>query len=411
MKDPHNSGERLTEASHAENGISPHTDKPQPAEELPTHLAAKIWLVERFNWTWFTCTQSTGGLAIILAECPKQFHGLHTIGAVVFVLNIVLWITFSALTVTRWILKPAKLRTSFTQPPECFFYGSWWLTVATIIIGMQFFGVPHTGPWLITAIRVCFWTYAACTLLSSVVVFVVMSKHSPLSNPGANPAILLTAFHTMLTGTIAAAIVKEQPPEHRLPMMIAGVGYQGYGWILCMFYLSFIFHSVLQNGFPAANSTRPGFFMLVGTAGYTIVVLLGNARGAPANYGYFATHPMAAEILLIIATWTGVFLWVFTFWCFAVIAVSTVSDMVERNENGKWGLNMKFHNTWWAFIFPNVGFTLSTIYLGQEFESEAVLWVATAMVILLVIFWLFDMVTFFKAIIYSIIWDSRVKLS
>ena len=103
MKDPHNSGERLTEASHAENGISPHTDKPQPAEELPTHLAAKIWLVERFNWTWFTCTQSTGGLAIILAECPKQFHGLHTIGAVVFVLNIVLWITFSALTVTRWM--------------------------------------------------------------------------------------------------------------------------------------------------------------------------------------------------------------------------------------------------------------------------------------------------------------------
>ena len=95
----------------------------------------------------------------------------------------------------------------------------------------------------------------------------------------------------------------------------------------------------------------------------------------------------------------------------AVITVSTVSDMVERNENGKWGLNMKFHNTWWAFIFPNVGFTLSTIYLGQEFESEAVLWVATAMVILLVIFWLFDMVTFFKEIIYSIIWDSRVKLS
>ena len=151
--------------------------------------------------------------------------------------------------------------------------------------------------------------------------------------------------------------------------------------------------------------------MLVGTAGYTIVVLIGNARGAPTDHGYFATHPMAAEILLVMATWTGVFLWVFTFWCFAIITVSTVSDMVQRDSNGKWTLSMKFHNTWWAFIFPNVGFTLSTIYLGREFDSEAVLWVATAMVILLVIFWLFDMVTFFKAIIYSIIWDSRVKLS
>ncbi len=72
---------------------------------------------------------------------------------------------------------------------------------------------------------------------------------------------------------------------------------------------------------------------------------------------------------------------------------------------------MSFHNTWWAFIFPNVGFTLSTIYLGQEFESNAVLWVATAMVILVVIFWLLDIITFFKAIFVSLLYDSQVKLS
>jgi tellurite resistance protein TehA-like permease len=413
MRDSPNTGERLTEANHVERGPGPpaQAEKPQPTDEQPPRLDAKTWLVERFNWTWFTCTQSTGGLAIILSECPKQFDGLHTIGAVVFVLNIILWLTFSGLTITRWILKPSKFRASFTQPPESYFYGSWWLTIATIIIGMQLFGVPHSGPWLITAIRVCFWIYAACTLLSSVVVFVIMSKHAPLANPGANPAILLTTFHAMLTGTIAAAIVGSQPPQHRLPIMIAGVGYQGYGWIMSTFLLSFIFGSVLQNGFPPASSTRPGFFMLVGTAGYTIVVLVGNARGAPPDYGYFATHPMAAEILLVMATWTGVFLWVFTFWCFAIITLSIFSDMLQRSESGKWSLSMSFHNTWWAFIFPNVGFTLSTIYLGQEFESEAILWVATAMVILLVILWIFDMITFFKAITYSIIWDSRVKLS
>jgi C4-dicarboxylate transporter/malic acid transport protein len=413
MRDSPDTGERLTEANHVERGPGPpaQAEKPQSTDEQPSRLDAKTWLVERFNWTWFTCTQSTGGLAIILSECPKQFDGLHTIGAVVFVLNIILWLTFSGLTITRWILKPSKFRASFTQPPESYFYGSWWLTIATIIIGMQLFGVPHSGPWLITAIRVCFWIYAACTLLSSVVVFVIMSKHAPLANPGANPAILLTTFHAMLTGTIAAAIVGSQPPQHRLPIMIAGVGYQGYGWIMSTFLLSCILGCVLQNGFPPASSTRPGFFMLVGTAGYTIVVLIGNARGAPTDYGYFATHPMAAEILLVMATWTGVFLWVFTFWCFAIITLSIFSDMLKRSESGKWSLSMSFHNTWWAFIFPNVGFTLSTIYLGQEFESEAILWVATAMVILLVVLWIFDMITFFKAITYSIIWDSRVKLS
>lgn len=405
MGELHNA-DHLSRATHAERGTVPGCDKDERLR-----LDVKTWLVERFNWTWFTCTQSTGGLAIVLGECPKQFHGLHTIGAIVFILNIILWLTFTGLVITRWVIKPEKFRASFTQPPECFFYGSWWLSIATVIICMNHFGVPHCGPWLVTAIRICFWVYAACTLLSSAVVFLILGNHSPMSNPGANPAILLTVFHTMLTGTIAAAVVGGQPESHRLPMMVAGVSYQGFGWIMSMVYLSYIFSSILRNGFPPASSTRPGFYMLVGTAGYTIVVLIGNARGAPTDYGYFSSHPMAAEILLVLATWTGVFLWVFTFWCFAIVTLSIFSDMLQRDDSGRLSLNMSFHNTWWAFIFPNVGFTLSTIYLGQEFDSEAILWVATAMVILLVIFWIFDMVMFFKAIIYSILWDSRIKLS
>lgn len=407
MKESSDSLDSPAAANGAENGASDQSGKTQDER---SRLDARAWLVERFNWSWFTCTQSTGGLAILLSECPKQFDGLRTIGTIVFIFNIVLWLIFSALTIIRWILRPAKFQASFTQPPECFFYGSWWLTIATIIVGMHNFGIEHSGPWLVTAIRVCFWIYAACTLLSSVVVFVVMCKYSSLPNCGANPAILLTVFHAMLTGTIAAVIVGNQPPHHRLPIMVAGVAYQGFGWIMSLVYLSYIFNSMLQNGLPAA-SVRPGLYMIVGTAGYTIVVLIGNARGAPADYGYFATYPTAAEFLLVLATWTGVFLWVFTFWSFAVVTLSILSNMLQRDDNGQWSLSMSFHNTWWAFIFPNVGFTLSTIYLGQEFESNAVLWVATAMVILVVIFWLLDIITFFKAIFVSLLYDSRVKLS
>jgi tellurite resistance protein TehA-like permease len=410
MKTPPDTSGHAAQSTHVEGDLALQSDKP-PLAEGPQRLDARTWLVERFSWTWFTATQSTGGLAIVLAECPHQFDGLHTIGAIIFIFNIVLWLLFTGLTITRWKLKPTSLYASFTQPPEAYFYGSWWLTAATIILGIQHYGVPHSGPWLVDAIRVLFWIYAACTLLSSLVVFVVMTKHSPIKNPGGNPSILLTVFHAMLTGTVAAGIVREQPEAHRLPIMVAGVGFQGYGWILSMIYVGWIFSSLLQNGFPGASSTRPGFFMLVGTAGYTIVVLIGNARGAPSNYGYFASHPMAAEIVLVMATWTSIFLWLFTFWCFAMVTISILSDMIRRDEKGRWRLTMSWHNTWWAFIFPNVGFTISTIYLGQELESEAILWVSTGMVILLVIFWLFDMVLFFKTIAYSMLRDSRVKLS
>lgn len=144
---------------------------PDLEKDLPTRMHWKEWIVERVNFSWFPATQSTGGVAVVLSECPKQFHGLQTIGTIIFIFNLVAFLIITGLQITRWILCPEKFKQSFIKPPECFFYGSWWLTIATIIICMQRFGVPHSGPWLIVAIRVCFWIYAACTLLSTIIVF------------------------------------------------------------------------------------------------------------------------------------------------------------------------------------------------------------------------------------------------
>lgn len=41
-----------------------------------------------------------------------------------------------------------------------------------------------------------------------------------------------------------------------------------------------------------------------------------------------------------------------------------------------------------ALVFPNVGFALSTIYIGQELESNAILWVSVGLTILVVLVWL-----------------------
>lgn len=64
-----------------------------------------------------------------------------------------------------------------------------------------------------------------------------------------------------------------------------------------------------------------------------------------------------------------------------------------------------------AVVFPNVGFTISTIYLGQELESNAILWVSVAMILLLVTVWLLDLFLMGKAMINSMFVDSRIKLS
>lgn len=316
-----------------------------------TRLGRKQWIVDRFDWSWFTCTQSTGGIAIALSKCPKQFDGLQTIGTVIFVLNLALYLLFCALLVLRWSLQPSTVRRSFTAAPECFFYGSFWLTFATIIIGTRQFGAPHAGPWLVVAVRVCFWIYAAVTLLSTTVHFVVVSRHTELRAIGMNPAWFFLIYNTMLTGTIAGSVAADQPPAQRLPMLVAGVGYQGLGWLVALLILSLFLGSLMEKGWPPEASKAPGLFITVGSAGFTIVALMGCASAAPEDYAFFAAHPLAKEVLVIMATWIGIFLWLFTLWLFGIALFVCLAESVSR-DGGRLHFPMRFNNTWWGKYQP-----------------------------------------------------------
>lgn len=83
---------------------------------------------------------------------------------------------------------------------------------------------------------------------------------------------------------------------------------------------------------------------------------------------------------------------------FAIAVVANVSAI------GK----MQFALTWWAFIFPNVGFTLSTVMLGRELGSEGILWVGSVMTALLAAIWCVAFVGCVRAVWKGmIVWPGR----
>lgn len=142
-----------------------------------------------------------------------------------------------------------------------------------------------------------------------------------------------------------------QPPAQRLPIIVAGVAYQGLGWTVCTFFLNLLLARLLAKGWPNPPNSRQGLFIMVGTSGYTIVALIGCARATnPLEYGYFNTHPMAGEVLLIVATWFGIFLWLFTAWVFSLATCINVGlfDKKDRKQ-------LKFSNVAWSLIFPVTG--------------------------------------------------------
>ena len=69
---------------------------------------------------------------------------------------------------------------------------------------------------------------------------------------------------------------------------------------------------------------------------------------------------------------------------------------------------MRFHLVWWAFVFPNVGFTIATIQIGHAFMSEGILWAGSVMTVLVVATWLFVGVAHFRAVWKKkILWPGR----
>lgn len=357
-------------------------------------------LLDRFTWANFTCTQSTGGVAVLLSETPHRFRGLQIAAVVVFILNLVLFVGFTAAMIARFVQRPSSFRRSVTKPPEAYFTGSFWLSIATVIICMHRFAVPHAGPWVLVAVRVLFWTYAAISLTYNVAIFVYMFVLRPLKPGALSPPMFLMIFNAMLTGTVASSIAGPQPLAHRMTIIVAGIAFQGLGWILCLLFLPLFVSNLLINGLGPA-SQRPGLFISVGSSGYTIVALIGCARAIPNEYGYFAKHPAAAETLTVVALWVSVFLWLFTFWLFAIALVAHVPILMSKFDGKKNHMSqqMSFTLPWWAIVFPNVGFTIATIYIGQELESDAIAWVATIMTVLVFAAWLMDLSLHLKCIL------------
>lgn len=321
---------------------------------------------------------STGGLAVLLDRTPHKFRGLITIGTIVFIFNLALFLCLVTAITIRFLLNPNALRRSLIHPTESLFFPCFWLSMSTIILGIQAYGVPSSGPWLPVVLRVLFWIYVACTFLVAVVQYYILFTGEHLTIHSMTPAWILPVFPVMLSGTIASALAADQPPDQALPIIVAGITFQGLGIFVSMLMYPLYLGRLMGDGLPAPD-LRPGMFISVGPPAFTCLALIGMANSLPSGYNFFSTHPYSIEVLQTMALFIGCFLWALSFWFFCISAISCINGIGH----------MVFHLTWWAFVFPNVGFTIATIDIGTQFQSQGVLWVGSAMTILIVIIWCF----------------------
>lgn len=329
---------------------------------------------------------STGGLALLLGNQPNTFNGLMEIGLAVYAFNLLLFAVVCSLMATRFIIH-GGLTDSLCHEREGLFFPTFWLSIATIITGLhKYFGSDPTEAYLI-ALEVLFWFYCACTLIVAVVQYSYVFTSVRYRLQTMMPSWILPAFPVMLCGTIASVIAEDQPPRSAIPIITAGVTFQGLGFsISCMMYAHYI-GRVMESGLPCREH-RPGMFICVGPPSFTALALIGMAQGLPEGFKALPDGTVYdGRILEILAIAAGAFLWALSLWFFCVAAIAVIREPPRA-----------FHLSWWAMVFPNTGFTIATITLADAFGSSGVKGVASAMSICIVCMWLFVFVSHIRAV-------------
>ncbi|KZM24063.1 transmembrane transport [Ascochyta rabiei] len=347
--------------------------------------------LQHLTWAWYTFPMSTGGLALLLSPStqPHTFQGLEIIAKIVYIFDLVIFTLITCAMLYRFTQQPSLLRESIFHPTEGLFMPTIFLSLASIIGGTKLYGIPSSGPWLVVAYRVLFWIYFAVTFLVAIGMYYVLFCHPSLKVDDMTPAWDLPIFPVMLTGTIAAIGASSQPTEQAVPIIVAGVLSQGLGMIVSVLMYACYIRRMIQFGFPSPTS-RPAMFIAVGPPAFTSLALIGMAEAWPEDANYFGTDGASLRVvLLILATMSSLFIIGAAFWFFFIALLATCAV----------GKELTFHLNWWAFIFPNVGLTISVIRIGNQFGSEGVLWVGSTMTMLLVAAYLFILVMNIKAVL------------
>jgi len=199
---------------------------------------------------------------VVLGKTPNTFPGLRTMGKIVFLFDLILFLAFNGLMATRFILVPRKLPASLHHPVEGLFFGTYWVSVALILNCAYIYGSPETGGWLTKGLEICFWMYCAAAFLVGIAQYSMFFRLERLNVTDAVPEI----YPLLVVGTLAGTILPGQPEAASWRIFLGGVLFQGLAWVVSFLMYGIYMQRLMTSSLPSP-SVRPGMFVSVGPAG------------------------------------------------------------------------------------------------------------------------------------------------
>ncbi|KAH6621080.1 voltage-dependent anion channel [Chaetomium sp. MPI-SDFR-AT-0129] len=370
----------------------------------------KVGLRDRigcFQWTWFTMTMATGGIANVLHSIPYESQWLTGIGLAFFFLNILLFVANCVLISLRFYWRPGSLVDSFNDQFESLFISSIIVSIATILITITQYGIPCTGPWLLSVVEALFWVYLGMSTLISASLYLTLWSTQVFPIHTMTPIWVFPAYPLLLSapfgGNLVAAAHKTNQLSHinTIPITLAAITAQGTGFLISFMICAAFLYRLMTQKLPRDHQ-RPGVFISIGPSGFTCagIVQLGSLAGVVFPPGFMdragsagvsagvvpsgaAGVGDAAYVLRILACMAGLWLWGLSIWFF-LVSVGSLWKYLRPESKGK----LRFQMTWFSFVFPNTALVTATETLGAAFESPGLQIFGCILAAFLVLVWI-----------------------
>ncbi|KZM22181.1 uncharacterized protein EKO05_0002104 [Ascochyta rabiei] len=349
--------------------------------------------LRHFTWAWYTLTMATGGIATLVAIQPHAFPGLITIGAIFYIINLIFFTGITGTMIIRFTKFPGAFKGSISHEREALFLGPFFLSIATIITGtqkyiIQAYEIDHPNrAWAVTSMSVAFWLYTFFAFCLAVFQYSYLFCAHTYKLTSFMPSWLLPIFPIMLSGTIASVIAADQPLSSRYPIIVAGLGCQGLGFTVAILMYAHYIGRLMQVGYPDREH-RGAMFIGVGPPSFTCLAFIGMANALPEDFDLQGDGLLDGKLIRTLAIVAALFLWVLAMWFFMIALVAVINS---------WAVY--FHLGWWAMVFPNTGFAIATISIGNALKDETILFVGNGLSIAIIAMWFFVLFNHVRSVI------------
>lgn len=347
----------------------------------------------------------TGIVSILLHNLPYNTTWIQYLSIILFVLNVVLFLTFTLISIIRYTIYRGLFLAMLNHPVQSLFLGksnqfarpavranqsipgTFPMGLATIINMTAFVCVPIWGAWALTLTWLLWWIDVAisvvvCMFLPFAIMYIHTSSTPKLQSM---TAVWLLPIVSTIVASASGGIVAQYLHEagrqnHAFWTMIVAYVLWGTGIPLAMVIMTMYFHRLTVHKLPPREVIVSVFLPLgpLGQGGFAIMQLGKVARLVlPLIPGVLGgIQGIASVDLYVVGFAVAIIMWGYGLvWLFFALASVTRSKF-------------PFNMGWWGFTFPLGVYTVSTTTIAAELPSTFFKVLGMVFSLLVILLWI-----------------------